>query len=75
MNVGDGDARHAAMIDGTFAQKTRTARNFALNQSASRRDGRGAMRVGGTKHTDDGNADSGSYVHGTGIVSDKQVAA
>src|SRR5579864_2903488 len=74
VDVGNRDARHAAMVDGTFAQKTRAARNFPLHESASRRDGRGAMRVGRTENTDDGHADSGSYVHGAGIIYDKQLA-
>ncbi len=75
MNVGDSDARHAAMIDGAFAQKTRTARNFPLHERSSRRDGRGAIRIRGTKHTDDGHADSGGHMHRARIISDKKLAA
>ena len=75
MNVGDSDAHHAAMVDGTLAQKTGAAGNFPLDESSSQRDRRSTMRIRRTEHSNDGDADSGGYVHRAGIISDKKLAA
>jgi hypothetical protein len=75
MNVGNSDARHAAVVDWTFAQKTGTARNSPLHERSARREGRGAIRGGGTHHPNDGDTDSAGYVHRAGIISDEKLAA
>ena len=62
------------MIGRAMAEKTRTAVGFLLNDAAPRRDRSRSIRIGGTKHRDDGQANSRGNVHRTGIVADEKMA-
>jgi hypothetical protein len=62
------------MIGGAAAQETWAAVGSFLNDGAAWSDWRCALRIGGTKNCHDGQADSGSYVHGARIVANEEVA-
>ena len=67
-------ARHASVIRGAAAQKTRTAIRLFLNDAASRRDRSGAEGIRGPKDSDDGEADSRGNVHRARVVANEKVA-
>ena len=45
-----------------------------LDDGDARGDGRGAFGIGGAKDGDDGEADGGGNVHGSGIVAEEKMA-
>ena len=67
-------ARHASVIRGTSAQKTRAAICLFLNDAATRRDRSGAEGIRGPKDSDDGKANGRGNVHGARVVANEKVA-
>ena len=59
-----GDTGHAAMVNGTTAEKTRAAIGLFTNDGVARRHGRGAERIRGSEDGDGGKSDGGRDVHG-----------
>src|SRR5260370_19058949 len=64
----DGDCRHAPVIGGAAAKKTRAAIRLLLSDAAAWGDGSCSLWIGGTKHRDDGQANGGGTVHLAGII-------
>src|SRR5487761_298522 len=74
-NVGGLDARHAAMIDRAFAQKTRAACHGMANNRATLRPRRGPLWIRRANNADDRNAHGSRDVHRPGIVANEKLAA
>jgi len=62
------------MIGGTTTEEARVAIGLLLHDGATRGDGSGAERIGGTENRDDWQTNGSGDVHRSGIVAQKQVA-
>src|SRR5690242_1796921 len=68
----DRNARHATMVDGTFAQKAWTALHRFANQRELRGHGPGAFGIRGTEYADHRDTYRPRHVHRPRIIADKQ---
>ncbi len=62
------DARHAPVIDGTFALEAGAAFDWFADDASKRTGGAGADFVGCAKYSDRGHSERGSNVHGSRVV-------
>ena len=68
------DGGHAAMIGGAATEEAGATVGLLLDEGGSGRDGSCAVRIGGAKDGDDGEADGGGDVHGSRIVAEEEMA-
>jgi hypothetical protein len=67
----DGNARHATMIDGTFAKKAGAALHRLPNQRELWGHGPSAFGIAGAEYADHRNSDGAGDVHRSGIIAYK----